>query len=103
LANPAPIVLDSGLGRTAGYSPDWRGRFATAYRTELQAWVDGIHSGNQAPDMASAADGHRATLVADAVIRSMRSPGERLLVDGAPLATGGSGPDALAPAPGLVG
>lgn len=49
---------------------DWRGRFAEAYRHELQDWVDGISAGD-APRGASVWDGYVATAVAEAGIRAL--------------------------------
>ena len=54
-------------------APDFRARFATAYRRELQAWVGGIAGG---PDHApSAWDGYAANAVADACLESLASGG----------------------------
>ncbi len=56
------------------FPPDWRGRFADAYRLEVQSWVDALGS-NDAPG-ASAWDGYVASAVAEAGVKSLRS-GER--------------------------
>jgi myo-inositol 2-dehydrogenase/D-chiro-inositol 1-dehydrogenase len=40
LVEPARVVVDADSSRSTGYAPDWRPRFAEAYRLELQAWVD---------------------------------------------------------------
>src|SRR3954451_15287656 len=40
LAEPVRLVSDRAGSRAAAYAPDWRPRFADAYRLELQAWVD---------------------------------------------------------------
>lgn len=54
-------------------APDWRPRFAAAYRIQNQAWVDAIRSG--IPVGASAWDGYVATTVTDAGVVSLRSGG----------------------------
>ncbi len=51
-------------------APDFRARFATAYRRELECWVQGLEDGP------SAWDGYAANAVADACLASLAS-GER--------------------------
>jgi myo-inositol 2-dehydrogenase/D-chiro-inositol 1-dehydrogenase len=53
------------------HGDDWRGRFADAYRIELQAWIDAIAHGGTAG--ASAWDGYAATAIAGAGIEALRS------------------------------
>ena len=53
------------------HGDDWRGRFADAYRIELQAWIDAIAAGGHAG--ASAWDGYAATATADAGIAALQS------------------------------
>lgn len=76
LAEPTPIVRDVTGGRSLGYAADWRPRFADAYRRELTAWVRTVAAG-AAPsgDLATAADGVRASAVAQALIDSMHAGG----------------------------
>lgn len=50
------------------FAPDWRQRFADAYRRQLQAWVDSIRTGRAVG--ASAWDGLVATAIADAGCRA---------------------------------
>ncbi|SOD73712.1 myo-inositol 2-dehydrogenase [Jatrophihabitans sp. GAS493] len=57
--------------------PDWRPRFAEAYRRELQSWIDGNGS-DKAPEPspylpATAWDGYVATATAEAGIRALES------------------------------
>jgi myo-inositol 2-dehydrogenase/D-chiro-inositol 1-dehydrogenase len=59
-------------------APDFRGRFATAYRRELEAWVRGVASGH-ADGQPDAWDGYAANAVADACLASLAS-GERASV-----------------------
>lgn len=74
LVEPVRVATDTALQRTSGYAPDWRPRFAAAYRLELQAWVDSCR-GRSAPALASVRDGLTAAAVADAVVTSMRTGG----------------------------
>jgi len=88
LRQPARTEVDSTLSRGFPYDPDWRPRFAEAYRLELQAWVDSIGGGDRGP-LAGAYDGLVASAVADAVITSMRSDGARVRVE-VPAVAGGA-------------
>jgi myo-inositol 2-dehydrogenase/D-chiro-inositol 1-dehydrogenase len=58
-------------------APDFRARFATAYRRELDCWVQGLDDGP------SAWDGYAANAVADACLASLAT-GERAAVEMAP-------------------
>jgi myo-inositol 2-dehydrogenase/D-chiro-inositol 1-dehydrogenase len=51
-----------------GFAPDWRPRFAAAYRIQNQAWIDSIRTGQ--PVGSSAWDGYVATTVTDAGVRA---------------------------------
>lgn len=51
------------------FAPDWRQRFADAYRRQAQAWVNSIVSGE--PAGASAWDGFVATAIAEAGCRAL--------------------------------
>lgn len=75
LVEQSPLVVNSALARTSGYPADWRPRFAAAYRAELTAWVDATLAGRIPDDAATMEDALRATLVADAVVRSMTDGG----------------------------
>ena len=72
LPAPAGVVATGGLRRWSAYPPDWRPRFADAYRLELQAWADAVRRGAP-PPLADARDGLRATRVAAAAIAAMES------------------------------
>jgi myo-inositol 2-dehydrogenase / D-chiro-inositol 1-dehydrogenase len=80
LTNPARVVADADRRRATGYPADWRPRFADAYRTELQAWVDAVAAGRP-PPLATAHDGLVAGVVADAVIASMHGGGRPVAVE----------------------
>jgi myo-inositol 2-dehydrogenase/D-chiro-inositol 1-dehydrogenase len=79
LTEPIRTITDSDSGRSHGYPPDWRPRFADAYRLELQAWVDEIRVADLHPEpgavLARLTDGVRAAAVADAVIESLHHEG----------------------------
>ena len=74
LTQPVRVRRDENLQHRIGYAKDWRPRFADAYRLELQAWVDAVRASLPSP-LASALDGLRASVVADAVITSMHDAG----------------------------
>ena len=57
----------------------WLGRFADAYRLQLQGWIDAL-SGRAEPTGANAWDGYVATVVADRAIEALRS-GERVAIE----------------------
>ncbi|GAB0113624.1 Gfo/Idh/MocA family oxidoreductase [Acidisoma sp. C75] len=59
--------------------PDWRARFADAYRIQFEQWIASLHAGT-APEGASAWDGYMALLVIDACLAAWRT-GERVAVD----------------------
>jgi myo-inositol 2-dehydrogenase/D-chiro-inositol 1-dehydrogenase len=63
-------VRSSGLTATA-LAPDWRPRFAAAYRIQNQAWIDSITTGR--PVGSSAWDGFVATTVTDAGVKSLNA------------------------------
>ena len=79
LAATSRVVTRSRLKVSRDFPPDWRGRFADAYRRELQTWVDAItrwrcatiEKGVDPIDGPDAWDRYRAALVAQAVLPSM--------------------------------
>ncbi len=70
LTLPARVVVDSDRRRGVQYPPDWIPRYADAYRLQLQNWVDAVVTGSPSA-LATAHDGLRAALVADAAVESM--------------------------------
>ena len=76
--NPSPTTTLRHAGHD-GYEtpPDWRPRFADAYRAQMQAWVASL-SGKPS-DGASAWDGYRAIQVTEACLQASRS-GRRIEV-----------------------
>ena len=81
LAEPNTLTIDSELNHAAAYAADWRPRFASAYRLELQAWIDSL-AGADPGDLATLHDGWQASAVAQAVITSMHSGGAWVGVPG---------------------
>jgi myo-inositol 2-dehydrogenase / D-chiro-inositol 1-dehydrogenase len=78
LAEPAAVEVRE-QGRHAGaIPPDWRVRFARAYRNELQAWVDGALRGEIGGP--SAWDGYATTAVAERCVEALGS-GRRTAVE----------------------
>jgi len=83
LAPAARVVVRSDLRVSQDFPPDWRGRFADAYRSELQTWVDAIlrwrsnnvENGAGPVDGPDAWDGYRAAIVAQTVLISMSRGG----------------------------
>jgi myo-inositol 2-dehydrogenase / D-chiro-inositol 1-dehydrogenase len=81
LALPAQIVIDAESRRGVDYPTDWIPRYSDAYRIELQEWIDAIAAGRPST-LATAEDGLRAAVVADALIESMNSGGAWVKVTG---------------------
>ncbi len=78
------MTVDTELRRLEPYAADWRPRFASAYRLELQAWIDSIAGDRNRGELATLHDGWQASAVAQAVITSMRSDGAWVGVPGWP-------------------
>lgn len=74
LTLPTHVVTDTERLRGVGYPADWIPRYSDAYRIELQEWIDSINQGRSAT-LASAKDGLRASVVADALVESMQAGG----------------------------
>jgi myo-inositol 2-dehydrogenase/D-chiro-inositol 1-dehydrogenase len=78
----APIHsrLNLGLQAFERYAPDWRPRFAEAYRLQNKAWLQFVETGVMSPIAANAWDGYCASLVAEAGVRSLNE-GRKINVD----------------------
>jgi len=70
-------TISAGLRRQE-IAPDWRDRFAAAYHTELQRWVDDTRAGG--PSGPSAWDGYAATAGAESAVRSLET-GQRVPIE----------------------
>jgi myo-inositol 2-dehydrogenase/D-chiro-inositol 1-dehydrogenase len=78
LGDGSDVVRRHGGQRAGSIPSDWRERFAHAYDTELQAWLDAVAAGEvRGP---SAWDGYAATAVAEAGLTALGS-GERVKVE----------------------
>src|SRR5260221_12307541 len=83
LAPTARVAVRSDLKVHLDFPPDWRGRFAEAYRGELQRWVDAIfqwrsgkvESGLGPVDGPDGWDGYRAAAISQAVLGSISRGG----------------------------
>src|SRR4029077_21157778 len=83
LAPTSRVVVRSDLKVSQNFPSDWRGRFAEAYRRELQTWVNAIsrwrlgnvESAVGPVDGPDAWDGYRAAIVAQTVLVSMSQGG----------------------------
>jgi myo-inositol 2-dehydrogenase/D-chiro-inositol 1-dehydrogenase len=72
LDSPPPVMRRSAGRAGREVAPDWRPRFAEAYRRELQDWVDCVADRRPAAG-ASAWDGYVATAVAAGGIQALES------------------------------
>jgi myo-inositol 2-dehydrogenase / D-chiro-inositol 1-dehydrogenase len=81
LTLPTHIVTDAQRSRGVDYPADWIPRYSDAYRIELQEWIDSIRQDRPAT-LATADDGLRASVVADALVESMGSGGAWVKVPG---------------------
>lgn len=63
-------IRSAGVTATS-LAPDWRPRFAAAYRIQNQSWIDSISTGR--PVGSSAWDGFIATTVTDAGVKSLKT------------------------------
>lgn len=70
LADRNQVDLRHAGFRSGGVPGDWRERFAVAFDTEFQEWIDTIASGSE-PAGPSSWDGYAATVVCDAGVRSL--------------------------------
>jgi myo-inositol 2-dehydrogenase/D-chiro-inositol 1-dehydrogenase len=77
LDNPRTTVVTGAARRGERVPTDWRDRFGTAYRNELQSWVTGLAAGRV--EGATTWDGYAATAVATAAVASYAT-GERVQI-----------------------
>lgn len=76
----SPLNSEVSFGQVQGtsYPADWRPRFATAYRLQLQAWVKAVETGTTAG--ANAWDGYAASAVGEAGLAALAS-GQAVKID----------------------
>jgi myo-inositol 2-dehydrogenase/D-chiro-inositol 1-dehydrogenase len=70
LANSSLVEVRQAGARSGRVPVDWRERFAAAFDTELQEWIDTIASGSE-PTGPTVWDGYAATVVCDAGVQSL--------------------------------
>ena len=73
------ITRSKSFSRCVDLPELWHGRFAEAYRLQLQGWVDALRTGGPPPG-ATAWDGYAATAVANRAIEAYRT-GRKVPVD----------------------
>ena len=73
LETPVAGLVTAGGRRSAAVAPDWRVRFADAYRVELQDWVDGLAAARVGGP--SSWDGYAAAAVTEACVTSLHHGG----------------------------
>ncbi len=79
LADRGPLLVRSGGTVSQSVPADWKERFAAAFDTEFQEWINTLAAG-QAPTGPSSWDGYAATAVCDAGVSSLYS-GERVAIE----------------------
>ena len=67
---------DAALRAATVYDPDWRSRYAEAYRRQNKAFVHFAQTGRFSPIAADAWDGYAAAVVAEAGVRALRQGGK---------------------------
>jgi myo-inositol 2-dehydrogenase / D-chiro-inositol 1-dehydrogenase len=77
---PAATSLHAALSASNAYAPDWRPRFAEAYRLQNRAWLTAIETGVPSAIAASAWDGYVTSLVAEAGVIALAA-GRRVEVE----------------------
>jgi myo-inositol 2-dehydrogenase/D-chiro-inositol 1-dehydrogenase len=75
LKSPINSEFNFHMVQGVSYPSDWRQRFATAYRLQLQEWVRSIGTGAHVG--ASAWDGYAASAVAEAGLEALSQGGSR--------------------------
>lgn len=71
LTAPVHAQFNLALQSFHRYPPDWRPRFAEAYRLQNRAWVESIRTGVPSSIAANVWDGYCATRIAEAGVRSL--------------------------------
>ena len=77
---PVHARINTELKSLERYAPDWRPRFAEAYRLQNKAWLKFVETGAPSPIAANAWDGYCATLTAEAGVRAL-SNGVRAVIE----------------------
>lgn len=77
---PVNSRVSHALKAVEKYAPDWRPRFAEAYRLQNKAWVRFIETGDMSPIASDAWDGYCAAIVAEAGVKSLNS-GSKVVIE----------------------
>ena len=80
LNTAACVRIDVNLECRASYDPDWRGRFAEAYRQQNRSFVEFAASGRFSETAADCWDGYCAAVVGEAGVAALES-GDKVKVD----------------------
>lgn len=80
LSAPHYTKRDVALRHVTDYAPDWRPRYAEAYRRQSKAFLHFVRTGEFPSVAADAWDGYCAAVVAEAGVRALRE-GRRISVD----------------------
>ncbi|CAH2406677.1 Gfo/Idh/MocA family oxidoreductase [Mesorhizobium ventifaucium] len=80
LGAPVHSRINIELQSLERYAPDWRPRFAEAYRLQNKAWLKFVETGVPSPIAANAWDGYCATLTAEAGVKAL-SEGGKVVVE----------------------
>jgi myo-inositol 2-dehydrogenase / D-chiro-inositol 1-dehydrogenase len=80
LRAPVHSELHADLRASERYAPDWRPRFAEAYRLQNLAWLRSIVSGRPSPIASNAWDAYCATRIAETGVQALAS-GTRQTID----------------------
>jgi myo-inositol 2-dehydrogenase/D-chiro-inositol 1-dehydrogenase len=73
LRAPVHSETHTALSAKLAYAPDWRPRFAEAYRLQNKAWIQSILTGEPSAIGSSAWDGYCATRIAETGVQALAS------------------------------
>jgi myo-inositol 2-dehydrogenase / D-chiro-inositol 1-dehydrogenase len=73
LRAPVHSETHTNLSAKLAYAPDWRPRFAEAYRLQNKAWIQSILTDKPSPVGSSAWDGYCATRISETGVKALAS------------------------------
>jgi len=80
LRGPVHTETHADLQARATYAPDWRPRFAEAYRLQNKAWINAIRTGKPSTVASNAWDAYCATRIAETGVKALAT-GQRQAVE----------------------
>ncbi|MGB0663445.1 MAG: Gfo/Idh/MocA family oxidoreductase [Pontibacterium sp.] len=80
LRSPVNSELHTALSASTAYAPDWRPRFAEAYRLQNKAWINSILTGVPSDIGSNAWDSYCASCIAEAGVKALAT-GSRVAVE----------------------